>query len=130
VVGSFAAFQQELEVHPSEGYTEHRLALQEVARLYQASVDLGNLHASQGLSSSEAKRRLQKNGPNVLTPPARTPNWLKFARQFKNLFMVLLLAAGKAVYTMFSQLHGPSSLLIPVRSQPGCPWSCSRSNRT
>ncbi|CAG0903531.1 unnamed protein product [Cyprideis torosa] len=36
-----------------------------------------------GLSPAEAKTRLEKYGPNSLTPPPTTPEWVKFC---KNLF--------------------------------------------
>ena len=94
VAGSFRAYQQEVDVNPAEGYTEHQMTMQEVARLYQATIDVTNVQESKGLSERAAKERLQREGPNLLTPPTRTPKWLKFARQFKNLFMILLLAAG------------------------------------
>ncbi len=48
-----------------------------------------------GLSHHEAQHRLEQFGPNRLTPPAGESLWLRFARQFNNLLIyVLLLAAG------------------------------------
>ena len=48
-----------------------------------------------GLSHHEAQHRLEQFGPNRITPPAGEPCWLRFARQFNNLLIyVLLLAAA------------------------------------
>ena len=47
-----------------------------------------------GLSSEEAKLRLQKFGPNTLPAGKRTSPAEKFLAQFKNLFNVLLLVAS------------------------------------
>ena len=48
-----------------------------------------------GLSHHEAQHRLEQFGPNRITPPAGEPWWLRFARQFNNLLIfVLLLAAA------------------------------------
>ena len=51
----------------------------------------------QGLSSTEAERRLADYGPNRLKEPAPRPAWLKFFDQFKSLLiLILILAAGVA----------------------------------
>ncbi|HYQ91124.1 MAG TPA: HAD-IC family P-type ATPase, partial [Candidatus Competibacteraceae bacterium] len=51
----------------------------------------------QGLSSTEAERRLTHYGPNRLKEPAPRPVWLKLLDQFKSLLIVILiLAAGVA----------------------------------
>jgi len=48
----------------------------------------------EGLSSEEARLRLQKFGPNILPSGKRTSPAEKFIAQFKNLFNVLLLVAS------------------------------------
>lgn len=47
----------------------------------------------QGLSTREAKRRFQENGPNTLPEQAPTPMWRRFANQFKSPLIYILLAA-------------------------------------
>ena len=48
-----------------------------------------------GLNHHQAQHRLEQFGPNRITPPAGEPCWLRFARQFNNLLIyVLLLAAA------------------------------------
>lgn len=37
----------------------------------------------QGLSNSRAKEILARDGPNALTPPPTTPEWVKFCRQVR-----------------------------------------------
>lgn len=44
----------------------------------------------QGLSSSRAKEVLARDGPNALTPPPTTPEWVKFCKQLFGGFSTLL----------------------------------------
>jgi Ca2+-transporting ATPase len=46
-----------------------------------------------GLSAAEARRRLLAHGPNALPEAARTPGWLRLARQFRSPLVLLLLFA-------------------------------------
>ncbi|XP_020903916.1 sodium/potassium-transporting ATPase subunit alpha-B isoform X1 [Exaiptasia diaphana] len=43
-----------------------------------------------GLTQEEAARRLKRDGPNALTPPPTTPEWIKFAKQLFGGFATLL----------------------------------------
>jgi len=47
-----------------------------------------------GLSSDEAERRLAQWGPNRLANRAATPAWLRWLRQFHNLFIYVLLVSA------------------------------------
>jgi len=47
-----------------------------------------------GLSSDEAQRRLAQHGENQLVTMARTPQWLQFLLQFKDIFVIILVVAG------------------------------------
>ena len=49
---------------------------------------------SSGLSSEEAARRLERYGPNSLAPPQRRGPLLRFALQFHNLLIYVMLAAA------------------------------------
>uniref|UniRef100_A0A3Q1J337 Sodium/potassium-transporting ATPase subunit alpha n=1 Tax=Anabas testudineus TaxID=64144 RepID=A0A3Q1J337_ANATE len=62
---------------------DHKLSLEEINRKY--GTDLIN-----GLSSSRAKEILARDGPNVLTPPPTTPEWVKFCKQMFGGFCILL----------------------------------------
>ena len=44
----------------------------------------------QGLTSEQAKRVLERDGPNELTPPKTTPEWVKFCKQLFGGFSLLL----------------------------------------
>src|SRR5450759_1897224 len=46
-----------------------------------------------GLTADEAAARLAATGPNLLTPPTRTPAWKQFIGQFNDLMIWVLLAA-------------------------------------
>jgi magnesium-transporting ATPase (P-type) len=46
-----------------------------------------------GLSSAEAAARLERDGPNRIDPAAAEPGWLRFARQFADPLVYLLLGA-------------------------------------
>lgn len=46
--------------------------------------------ALQGLSNARAAEILAQDGPNALTPPPTTPEWVKFCRQLFGGFSILL----------------------------------------
>jgi Ca2+-transporting ATPase len=47
-----------------------------------------------GLSSEEAKKKLAQYGENTLTTIAKTPQWLQFLLQFKDVLVIILIVAG------------------------------------
>jgi P-type Ca2+ transporter type 2C len=49
---------------------------------------------AQGLSSDEAKRRLEQYGPNELQEKKKRPPWLMFLLQFKDIMIIILMAAA------------------------------------
>ncbi|CAG0888916.1 unnamed protein product [Darwinula stevensoni] len=55
-----------------------------------------------GLSQQEAKRRLQRDGPNSLTPPPTTPQWVKFCKQLFGGFAMLLWLGAILCFTAYS----------------------------
>lgn len=66
---------------------EHKCSVNELASKLQT-------HPENGLTSSEAKIRLERDGPNMLSPPKVTPWWVKLLKQFINFFAVLLQVAA------------------------------------
>uniref|UniRef100_A0A0S7EVJ0 AT1A n=1 Tax=Poeciliopsis prolifica TaxID=188132 RepID=A0A0S7EVJ0_9TELE len=62
---------------------DHKLTMDELHRKY--GTDL-----SRGLSASRAKEILARDGPNALTPPPTTPEWVKFCKQLFGGFSMLL----------------------------------------
>ena len=45
---------------------------------------------TRGLTTSQAKTNYEKYGPNALTPPPTTPEWVKFCRCLFSGFSLLL----------------------------------------
>lgn len=52
------------------------------------------MHNVQGLTSAVAKEALERDGPNALTPPKMTPEWIKFCRNLFGGFALLLWVGG------------------------------------
>ncbi|EGW10459.1 Sodium/potassium-transporting ATPase subunit alpha-3 [Cricetulus griseus] len=59
------------------------MSVEEVCRKY-------NTDCVQGLTHSKAQEILARDGPNALTPPPTTPEWVKFCRQLFGGFSILL----------------------------------------
>ena len=79
---------------------------------HDVEVVLADLDApSTGLSTGEARRRLEQYGPNELQAISRSSAWHTLAAQFKNLLVVILLVA-----TALSGLlgHGLEAVVIAV----------------
>ena len=54
-----------------------------------------------GLSETEAKVRLTRDGPNAFTPPKQTPNWVKYVREMTGGFALLLWFASLASFVSY-----------------------------
>ncbi|MFA7619193.1 MAG: cation-transporting P-type ATPase [Thiohalomonadaceae bacterium] len=66
-----------------------------------------------GLSAAEAAERLRRVGPNLLPPPPRRSAWLRFAHQFHNVLIYVMLAAA-AITLALGHLVDTSVLLAAV----------------
>ena len=66
-----------------------------------------------GLSSSAARARLEKNGKNMLTAKKKQSVFLKFLSQFSD-FMVLILLAAAAVSFSVAIISGDGDFIDPV----------------
>nr|P17326.1 RecName: Full=Sodium/potassium-transporting ATPase subunit alpha-A; Short=Na(+)/K(+) ATPase alpha-A subunit; AltName: Full=Sodium pump subunit alpha-A [Artemia franciscana]8K1L_A Chain A, Na+,K+-ATPase alpha2KK [Artemia salina]CAA68811.1 Na,K-ATPase [Artemia franciscana] len=62
---------------------QHKIPLEELCRRLGTNTETG-------LTSSQAKSHLEKYGPNALTPPRTTPEWIKFCKQLFGGFQMLL----------------------------------------
>ncbi|XP_008117666.2 sodium/potassium-transporting ATPase subunit alpha-2 [Anolis carolinensis] len=62
---------------------DHKLSLEELAQKYKTDL-------STGLTTTQAAEILARDGPNALTPPPTTPEWVKFCRQLFGGFSILL----------------------------------------
>uniref|UniRef100_A0AAR2K563 Sodium/potassium-transporting ATPase subunit alpha n=1 Tax=Pygocentrus nattereri TaxID=42514 RepID=A0AAR2K563_PYGNA len=59
------------------------MSIEEVCRKYNTDI-------VQGLTNARAAEYLARDGPNALTPPPTTPEWVKFCRQLFGGFSILL----------------------------------------
>ncbi len=77
---------------PSLSATHHALTWH--AQPADSALCALSVSAGTGLSRLEAERRLQTYGQNSLPPPKRRGPWLRFALQFHNPLIYVLLVAG------------------------------------
>ncbi|KAJ8951229.1 hypothetical protein NQ318_010257, partial [Aromia moschata] len=61
----------------------HKISLEELYQRFQT-------HPENGLSHAKAKENLERDGPNALTPPKTTPEWVKFCKNLFGGFALLL----------------------------------------
>jgi Ca2+-transporting ATPase len=67
-----------------------------------------------GLSSEEAKRRLEKNGPNELAEEKKVSPIVKFLLQFKDFLVILLIVAGVISFIFGDYVEGYVIIIIVV----------------
>lgn len=72
----------------------HILSFKELSDRFGTHLNIDNVEKSTGLTCEEASQLLAKYGPNLLSPPKTTPEWLKFLKQFGHLLLMLLEAAS------------------------------------
>jgi len=70
------------------------------------------LHA--GLSSAEAARLLEQHGPNQLAAAETVPAWKKFLAQFKDMLILILIAAALVSLVVSGELKTPLVVLAVV----------------
>ncbi len=76
-------------------YTEHLDSLVDLSKKNpESNIDPNDPENSGGLSSEAAKKRLELNGLNRLTPPKGTSLWIVFGKNFTGFFPLLMEAAG------------------------------------
>jgi sodium/potassium-transporting ATPase subunit alpha len=61
----------------------HKITPEELYQRFQT-------HPENGLSHAKAKENLERDGPNALTPPKQTPEWVKFCKNLFGGFALLL----------------------------------------
>lgn len=70
--------------------------------IYQNSVLIRFRFRSQGLSHAKAKENLERDGPNALTPPKQTPEWVKFCKNLFGGFAMLLWIGAILCFVAYS----------------------------
>jgi Ca2+-transporting ATPase len=69
--------------------------------------------SEKGLSNPDAQKRLTQYGENQLITLAKTPRWLQFLLQFKNVLVIILIIAGVISFVIGS-FRGGSIMFIIV----------------
>ncbi|MFM7045242.1 MAG: HAD-IC family P-type ATPase [Ilumatobacteraceae bacterium] len=85
----------------------HRFSPADVARTY-------GVDPAAGLSADEAARRRSKHGPNELEAAERVPAWKRFVGQFKDLLILILLAAAVVAFVVSGEVKTPAVVLFVV----------------
>ncbi|CAF2062862.1 unnamed protein product [Rotaria magnacalcarata] len=62
---------------------DHKISMEELLRRYETDLE-------KGLTDAKVREVFARDGPNALTPPKTTPEWLKFCRQMFGGFAMLL----------------------------------------
>ncbi|RPD59319.1 aminophospholipid-transporting P-type ATPase [Lentinus tigrinus ALCF2SS1-7] len=79
---------------------EHKLGFQELQTELDTTFDAKDPSTSPGLSSEEAKARLSRDGPNILTPPKKKSALRKYYDCLMSMFNILLIIAGVLEYIL------------------------------
>ena len=69
--------------------------------------------SEEGLANQDAQKRLTQYGENQLVTLARTPKWLQFLLQFKNVLVIILIIAGIISFAI-GDFRGGSIMFIIV----------------
>ncbi|XP_046450818.1 sodium/potassium-transporting ATPase subunit alpha-B-like [Daphnia pulex] len=74
---------------------EHRIPLEDLYRRMKCD-------PVKGLTSAQAKSNYERDGPNALTPPKTTPEWVKFCNQLFGGFSMLLWIGAVLCYIAYT----------------------------
>ncbi|KAK2169974.1 hypothetical protein LSH36_5g04025 [Paralvinella palmiformis] len=74
---------------------EHKVPMEELCSRLGTSMD-------KGLSPERAKQVLERDGPNELSPPKTTPEWVKFCKQLFGGFSTLLWIGAILCFVAYS----------------------------
>lgn len=87
---------------------EHKVTVDELCKRVGTDV-------ATGLTTAEAKLRLERDGPNQLSPPKVTPWWIKLSHQFFNFFAILLQVASVMCFVGYAlQPEGKDNLYLGI----------------
>merc|ERR1712180_116882 len=73
----------------------HRISLDELVKRFQTNIE-------NGLTPDQAKAKLEEVGPNQLTPPKTTPEWVKFCKNMFSGFAMLLWCGAILCFVAYS----------------------------
>lgn len=81
--------KQELDID------DHKISLEDLYRRLQTNPETG-------LTQAKAKENLERDGPNALTPPKQTPEWVKFCKNLFGGFSLLLWVGAILCFIAYS----------------------------
>ena len=85
--------KQELELD------EHKVDLDTLCKRFNTDIN-------RGLTGAQAKTNFEKFGPNALTPPPTTPEWVKFCKNLFSGFAMLLWIGAILCFVAYTiQVH-------------------------
>uniref|UniRef100_A0AC35TWP8 Cation_ATPase_N domain-containing protein n=1 Tax=Rhabditophanes sp. KR3021 TaxID=114890 RepID=A0AC35TWP8_9BILA len=73
---------------------EHQIPLADLVTRYGSSTEVG-------LTTAKAAEVMARDGPNALTPPKTTPEWIKFCKNLFGGFALLLWVGAILCYIAF-----------------------------
>lgn len=73
-----------------------------------------NTDANLGLKEDKYKEAYQKFGPNKMTPPPTTPEWVKFLKEISSGFALLLWAGGILCFISYGLQRNESDVYIII----------------
>ncbi len=79
-----------------------------------AVLDTLDVERSRGLSAGDVERRRAVHGPNDLDETPRDPAWRRFARQFRDVLVLILVAAAAVSFVVSGELKTPVVVLVVV----------------
>ncbi|KAI9508826.1 aminophospholipid-transporting P-type ATPase [Russula earlei] len=80
--------------------TEHSLPIEEIQGLLNTSFSWSDPAQSRGLTTTEAEARLQRDGPNALTPPKKKSALQKYIDCLRSMFNIILIISGILEYIL------------------------------
>ena len=81
---------------------EHTLPLEQVIEKYKTQINKEKPATSFGLSEDFAQKRIEEDGPNVLSPPKKKHWYEMYFECLKTLFNLLLIGAGILTYIVYA----------------------------
>ena len=73
----------------------HKVSLDELCKRFKTDLN-------RGLTDSQAKANFEEYGPNALTPPPTTPEWVKFCKNLFSGFAMLLWIGAILCFVAYS----------------------------
>ena len=86
---------------------QHKVPIEELFKRYGTDPETG-------LTDEQAKAGLEKYGRNELTPPPKTPEWVKFCKQLFSGFALLLWAGSIMCFIAFAIQYSQSPTDTPM----------------